>query len=574
MLSYKKSLITFLCLSFLFGSMNTSYGETKNIISKKYLKSKEVATEAKEEKKGENQNVEKTKKIEQSKIEQSEEVIRRYSFYFKGTPLSEVFKTLGMEGLNILYQGNLKVGGGQIQLPVMPVQNSTNATTSLPIPPSPTISPISMQPIQPIPNQPNQSQSQSLDDIVITLMLNDVTLNEAMASVCKVADIYCEKKDKKTYFVRKYDFYEINMTLLFDSYGLDMKTGLGGTGSGISIASGTSSSGNTGTSTSSTGTSSSGISQTSDSFNIKYDKKEFIEKIKSLLSKEGNLIYSDRGIVYVIDRPSGIEKVKKFLEKEKFLQKPIQMSVKLVEVNLSKSNSYGVDWNVFFKDMWNLKKKWNIGVEELRIGSESGGSAIPKGFVLSINAPGKIDLILKLLENQGDIKILRNWNVFAKTGVPVVLSDVESVPYLSEGVVVMDRNVVQTANVNYVDTGIKISILGSRIDKERLDGSINVSLSSLVEIKNLRTVDNPYFVPIVKSSSVIVPMNVKIGDVLLLSGFKTDAIRKTQTGVPGLSRLPLLGYLFRTEETSSTNSELLLLIEIKEEEMKKEGEEK
>ncbi|MEM1913768.1 MAG: hypothetical protein QW067_11565, partial [Thermofilaceae archaeon] len=310
----------------------------------------------------------------------------------------------------------------------------------------------------------------------------------------------------------------------------------------------------------------SGIGQTSDTFTLKYDKKEFVEKIKSLLSNEGNLIYSDRGIVYVVDRPSVIEKVKKFLEKEKLLQKPIQMNVKLVEVNLTKNVAYGIDWNLFFSDMWKLRRNWNVGVEELRIGSESGGGIIPQGFVFRMNAPRKIDLILRLLEKQGNVRILRNWNVFAKTGVPVVLSDIQSIPYLSEGVVVTDRNVVQTASVSYVDTGIKISIVGSRIDKERLDGSINISLSSLVEIANLRTTDNPYFVPIVKSSSVVVPMNVKVGDVLLLSGFKTDAIRKTQTGVPGLSRIPLLGYLFRSKETSTTNSELLILIEIKDEE--------
>ncbi|MEM1669058.1 MAG: hypothetical protein QXM53_10410, partial [Thermofilaceae archaeon] len=404
------------------------------------------------------------------------------------------------------------------------------------------------------------NQSQPLDDIAITLMLNDVTLDEAMASVCKVADIYCEKKDEKTYFVRKYDFYVINMSLLFDSYELEMRTGLGGSGSGISIVSGTGGTGGAG------GAVTSGIGQTSDTFTLKYDKKEFVEKIKSLLSNEGNLIYSDRGIVYVVDRPSVIEKVKKFLEKEKLLQKPIQMNVKLVEVNLTKNVAYGIDWNLFFSDMWKLRRNWNVGVEELRIGSESGGGTIPQGFVFRINAPGKIDLILRLLEKQGNVRILRNWNVFAKTGVPVVLSDIQSIPYLSEGVVVTDRNVVQTASVSYVDTGIKISIVGSRIDKERLDGSINISLSSLVEIANLRTTDNPYFVPIVKSSSVVVPMNVKVGDVLLLSGFKTDAIRKTQTGVPGLSRIPLLGYLFRSKETSTTNSELLILIEIKDEE--------
>lgn len=552
---YKKLILTSLCAGFLLGSVDVSY-------SGKYLKKK---TEEKIEVTQKTEKTEKVQKTEQKK----DEKIKKYTFYFKGTPLSEVFKVLGMEGLNILYQGDLK-GRGQVQLPVFPLQNvpqnvsqnATVVTSEIPQPPITSVLPPSTPSPLPSPT-PSFSSNQSLDDIVITLMLNDVTLNEAIDAVCKVADVYCEKKSENTYFVRRYDIYEINMSLLFDSYSLEIKTGLSGSSasSGVSVTSGT-----TTTGTTTTTTTGGGISQTSDSFEIKYNKKDFINEIKSLLTKEGSLIYSDRGIVYVVDRPSGIEKVKKFLEREKLLQKPIQMNVKLVEINLNKGNAYGIDWNAFFSDMWNLGKKWNIKVDELQIGTETGGGAIPKGFVFRINAPGKMNLILKMLENQGDVKILRNWNVFAKTGVPVVLSDVESVPYLSEGVVVTDRNVVQTANVSYIDTGIKISIVGSRIDKERIDGSINVSLSTLVEIKNLRTTENPYFVPVVKSSSVVVPMNVKVGDVLLLSGFKIDAIRKTQTGVPFLSRIPVLGYLFKTEETNTINSELLLLIEIKEEE--------
>lgn len=55
-------------------------------------------------------------------------------------------------------------------------------------------------------------------------------------------------------------------------------------------------------------------------------------------------------------------------------------------------------------------------------------------------------------------------------------------------------------------------------------------------------------------------VHVKIGQSIMLSGFKEQTQDLTGTGIPGLMRIPILGYLFRSEIGDSTDTENVLFI--------------
>jgi pilus assembly protein CpaC len=55
-------------------------------------------------------------------------------------------------------------------------------------------------------------------------------------------------------------------------------------------------------------------------------------------------------------------------------------------------------------------------------------------------------------------------------------------------------------------------------------------------------------------------VHVKIGQSIMLSGFKEDTQSVNAQGIPLLMRIPILGYLFRSESGDSTNSENVLFI--------------
>ena len=55
-------------------------------------------------------------------------------------------------------------------------------------------------------------------------------------------------------------------------------------------------------------------------------------------------------------------------------------------------------------------------------------------------------------------------------------------------------------------------------------------------------------------------VHVKLGQSIMLSGFKQQSQDLNGTGIPGLMQIPILGYLFRTEAGDSTNTENVLFI--------------
>ena len=55
-------------------------------------------------------------------------------------------------------------------------------------------------------------------------------------------------------------------------------------------------------------------------------------------------------------------------------------------------------------------------------------------------------------------------------------------------------------------------------------------------------------------------VHLKLGQSIMLSGFKETTEQMTGTGIPGLMRIPILGYLFRTEHNASEDTENVLFI--------------
>ena len=55
-------------------------------------------------------------------------------------------------------------------------------------------------------------------------------------------------------------------------------------------------------------------------------------------------------------------------------------------------------------------------------------------------------------------------------------------------------------------------------------------------------------------------VHLKLGQSIILSGFMGDRETKASTGIPGLMRIPILGYLFRSEQGQESMTRSVLFI--------------
>ena len=66
--------------------------------------------------------------------------------------------------------------------------------------------------------------------------------------------------------------------------------------------------------------------------------------------------------------------------------------------------------------------------------------------------------------------------------------------------------------------------------------------------------------PTISQRSIVTTVNARSGQTVALGGLIDDTRDDQQTGVPGLSRLPVVGAAFRTQNIQSKRTELLIFI--------------
>ncbi|MEA3118257.1 MAG: type secretion protein [Paraburkholderia sp.] len=107
-----------------------------------------------------------------------------------------------------------------------------------------------------------------------------------------------------------------------------------------------------------------------------------------------------------------------------------------------------------------------------------------------------------------------------------------------------------------ISTGISLRVLPMVVEE---DGQTRIKLDVAIEDGQLtsQTVSN---LPVVENSNINTQAFINEGQALLIAGYRTDNTSASVTGVPGLSKIPLLGALFRTNTNGKSHMERLFLL--------------
>ncbi|MFP6560934.1 type III secretion system outer membrane ring subunit SctC [Paraburkholderia sp. B3] len=113
------------------------------------------------------------------------------------------------------------------------------------------------------------------------------------------------------------------------------------------------------------------------------------------------------------------------------------------------------------------------------------------------------------------------------------------------------------ADLYSVSTGVSLRVLPLVINE---NGKTIIKLNVHIEdgqIASGQTVDN---LPVITSSDISTQALVAQGDSLLIAGYSSDSKSNGVTSVPGLSKIPLIGALFRNNDDSRAHLERVFLL--------------
>jgi type IV pilus assembly protein PilQ len=242
----------------------------------------------------------------------------------------------------------------------------------------------------------------------------------------------------------------------------------------------------------------------------------------------------------------------------------VLIEARIVEINTAATTDLGIQWGLNLQSANGLSSFGGLsGVPNTGVGPFTGHnflvdfpakSVAPlsgSGFAFGIMNPSKtfgLDLQLSAFETVGLGKVISNPKVLTLDNGKAKILQGKSIPVrklTTEGTISTEfKDVTLELNVTPHITPDKSIVMALEIRKEELDP----------------TVPSVEGVPGTDKKEADTNVIIKDGETVVIGGMYKVNTNDTETGVPGLRNIPVIGWLFKDTLKTSTTSELLIFI--------------
>ncbi|MBU4304520.1 MAG: hypothetical protein KJ893_02675 [Candidatus Omnitrophica bacterium] len=327
-------------------------------------------------------------------------------------------------------------------------------------------------------------------------------------------------------------------------------------------------------------------------FSLKYAKAEDVAKqLKSQLDlKKVGSIKADARTNQVIVQtlPERMKDIEKIIDGLDLKTKEVLIDARIIQVKLSNSLSEGVQWEGLFQVS---KKKgttyvgsyplssvdtsnsdWRSRKEVLNDTGYAGSypfSGTTTNFSASTKkvATGEMhigvvgnddyDLLIKYLNTLGDVKILSNPKLAVTNNQEARIHVGERQAYITTTTTAGQTTTTVSEQVTFLDVGLQLFITPVINDEGYVTLSIKPEISSVIG-KMLTAQNNS--IPIIDTTTAETTVMIKDGATVAVCGLRRQEDTRDSQHVPVLSKIPLLGMIFKNETKNNSRMELLIMV--------------
>jgi general secretion pathway protein D len=262
----------------------------------------------------------------------------------------------------------------------------------------------------------------------------------------------------------------------------------------------------------------------------------------------------DTNSLLILATPSDYETIENALRQLDVVPRQVLVEVLLAEVTLTDNLSLGLDYFIHTR---------NNTSGSLNIGNPGPLPATPTGTVPGFNGLQLINFsgaevrgVLQALGSDGKAKILASPQIMVLDNqkAQIKVGDRISVQTSAQTGVSTGTGVLNS--FQYLETGVLLAVT-PRINSGGLV-TLDVDQEVSVPDPNSTSASNPN--PNVNSRSAQTSVVVHSGESIVLGGLINDQINTSTSGIPLLSKIPVLGALFGTQGYQRTRTELVLII--------------
>ena len=159
---------------------------------------------------------------------------------------------------------------------------------------------------------------------------------------------------------------------------------------------------------------------------------------------------------------------------------------------------------------------------------------------------------LAALETDTTGRVISAPKVVTMDNVKAVMKQGDDVPYITQTV----TNGTVTSTVTFKEAVLKLEVKPRITD----DGKISMEIKCGNDVPDYTMAAQLFGNPPIHKNEVESTVLIRDGDTVVIGGVLRDQDQKTVNGVPWLYQIPILGWLFKTENTEKHKKQLLVFV--------------
>ncbi len=264
----------------------------------------------------------------------------------------------------------------------------------------------------------------------------------------------------------------------------------------------------------------------------------------------------------VLATPADYSFVEETVKKLDTVPRQVMIEVLIAEITLQDQLKFGLEWlissqtnlqmNPFKRD---IHLNGFIGQNTDTLATTDLTKGLSGFSYAAVDAAGKVKALLNTLASESKLNVLASPHIIAADNREARIQIGDQVPIAtSQATAVGTSNSILTT-IQYKDTGTILKV------KPQINESGLVSMEVSQEVSNFtpQTVlgtDQFIFSKREASTNVV----AQDGQTIVIGGLISNNDNRTRSGIPLLSKLPIIGYLFGSTSNSKTKTEIIVML--------------
>jgi hypothetical protein len=261
---------------------------------------------------------------------------------------------------------------------------------------------------------------------------------------------------------------------------------------------------------------------------------------------------SDSNTLFVVATRQQHQFVERWISSIDRKQSLIAVELKFVETTKDPKNQLGVDWSGTFDGGFKFSLNTPPTTVDL---NDIGATELPTAAILT---PDDVNVKLNFLLKDRETSTVSYPRVLTQNNREVSMRSVVNFPVLASSSSVSGGTGTgaSTASISFLPIGTTVNILPKRINDDRVIMHTKIVVANV--IGNEIIDGNSYPVP--TSRVYQAPLEVQSGYTVAIAGLDEATDARAGTGIPVLSRIPVVGWAFKNRFRDRSRKNLMIFI--------------